>query len=322
MLQVAVLIPDQYKLLSIAALLDVLETVNRHYRDRQLSEPFSISLILPSEEGSGDPFFQKYHAKNIHSVYQADLVLIPSFTTDDLRQAVTANKNFISWIVRQYDQGAELASFCTGAFLLGATGLLNGKVATTHVDASRAFRIMFPSVNLMDDKTVTQDGRIYTSGGSTSTFHLLLHLIQKHCGKEVAIRMAKIFAIDMDRQNQTYFSTFYPSRNHQDDLVASAQDKIEEQYHSSGTIEEMIKDIPSSRRNMVRRFKQVTGVTPIEYLQLTRIEAAKKLLESTAQQMTEVIYNTGYNDPKAFRKVFRKAVGMTPTEYREKFQVR
>ena len=72
---------------------------------------------------------------------------------------------------------------------------------------------------------------------------------------------------------------------------------------------------------MVRRFKQVTGITPIEYLQMTRIEAAKKLLLQTGQQMTEIIFNTGYNDPKAFRKIFRKNVGMTPTEYREKFQV-
>jgi len=83
-----------------------------------------------------------------------------------------------------------------------------------------------------------------------------------------------------------------------------------------------IKDIPSSRRNIVRMFKQITGITPIEYLQQTRIEAAKKLLERTAQQMTEVIFKSGYSDPKAFRKKFKKSVGMTPTQYREKFQVR
>ncbi|HSC36365.1 MAG TPA: helix-turn-helix transcriptional regulator, partial [Chitinophagaceae bacterium] len=76
---------------------------------------------------------------------------------------------------------------------------------------------------------------------------------------------------------------------------------------------------PASRRNIVRRFKQVTGITPIEYLQKTRIEAAKKLLEQTNQQMTEVMLNCGYNDAKAFRKIFRKTVGMTPTGYREKF---
>ena len=133
---------------------------------------------------------------------------------------------------------------------------------------------------------------------------------------------AKIFAIDMNRESQSYFSTFSPDRNHNDDLVATAQEKIETNYQDIVTIEEIIKDIPSSRRNMVRRFKQVTGITPIEYLQLTRVEAAKKLLEETNKQMSEVIFNTGYNDPKAFRKIFRKNVGMTPSEYRDRFQVR
>jgi transcriptional regulator GlxA family with amidase domain len=190
-----------------------------------------------------------------------------------------------------------------------------------HVDACGGFALAFPSVKLKADKTVTEDGRLYTSGGATSTFHLLLHIIQRYCGNDVAVKTAKFFAIDMDRDNQSYFSTFQPMRDHSDELVASAQHKIEHNYNDACTIEEIIKDIPASRRNIVRRFKQVTGITPIEYLQQTRIEAAKKLLVQTDKQMTEVIHYSGYSDPKAFRKIFRKAVGMTPTEYRDKFHV-
>lgn len=320
-MEVAVLIPHQYKLLSVAVLLDVMETVNKNLRTAGKPEAYNISLLTPDNEERPDEF-RNYQARTVHDKYYPKLILLPSFTTDDVAEAVHLNRAFIPWLVLNHEHGAEIASFCTGAFLLGATGLLDGKAATTHVDACGAFARSFPEVLLMADKTVTEDGGIYTSGGSTSTFHLLLHLVQRHCGREMTVRMAKIFAIDMDRHNQTYFSTFHPTKNHTDDLVATAQEKIESSYHSSGTIEEMIRDIPSSRRNMVRRFKQVTGITPIEYLQLTRIEAAKRLLEQTAQQMTEVILNTGYNDPKAFRKVFRKTVGMTPTEYREKFQVR
>jgi transcriptional regulator GlxA family with amidase domain len=189
-----------------------------------------------------------------------------------------------------------------------------------HVDACGGFALAFPSVKLKADKTVTEDGRLYTSGGATSTFHLLLHIIQRYCGNDVAVKTAKFFAIDMDRDNQSYFSTFQPMRDHNDELVASAQHKIEHNYNDACTIEEIIKDIPASRRNIVRRFKQVTGITPIEYLQQTRIEA-KKLLVQTDKQMTEVIHYSGYSDPKAFRKIFRKAVGMTPTEYRDKFHV-
>jgi transcriptional regulator GlxA family with amidase domain len=323
MIQVGLLVPHQYRLLSIAAILDVLETVNNHYKRLGQASPFQITLVTPADASAGDAqHFLHHQTQPLTADYNPDLVLVPSFASDDMKQALGKNAQFIPWLIKQYQIGAELASFCTGAFLLGASGLLNGRIATTHVDASNGFATAFPGVLLRADKTVTEDQRIYTSGGATSSFHLLLHLVQKHCGKDMAVKIAKIFAIDMDRHQQTYFSTFQPSRNHNDTLVATAQQKIENSYHNMLTIEEMIKDIPSSRRNMVRRFKQVTGITPIEYLQQTRIEAAKKLLEQTSQQMTEVILNTGYNDPKAFRKIFRKTVGMTPSEYREKFQTR
>ncbi|PSL44761.1 transcriptional regulator GlxA family with amidase domain [Chitinophaga niastensis] len=322
MLQIGILLPRQYKLLSLAAILDVFETVNKIYNQKDQLAPFEITLLYATKTTSAmeDALFG-YPTKSISDNAALNLILVPSFTTDNLREAVEENHEYLPWLNQQYHTGAEIASFCTGAFLLGASGLLDGKIATTHVDACKEFAAAFPAVNLCPDKTVTRDGRMYTSGGATSTFHLLLHLLEIHCGIAIAVRAAKIFAIDMGRDKQAYFSTFQPSRNHHDDLVATAQQKIETSYHDTGTIEEMIKDIPSSRRNIVRRFKLVTGITPIEYLQQTRIEAAKKLLEQTGQQMNEIIFHSGYNDPKAFRKIFRKTVGMTPSEYREKFNV-
>ncbi|MGF6849610.1 transcriptional regulator GlxA family with amidase domain [Chitinophaga sp. W3I9] len=319
MLQIGILLIRHYKLLSLAAITDVLDTVNKIYYKNGEPAPFRITLVHTPETEHLAAAFPDYASQHTDAAGVFNLVLVPSFTTDDIRQSIIENRAYLPWMQQQYKNGAEIASFCTGAFLLGASGLLDGKIATTHVDACREFSSSFPAVNLLSDKTVTHDSGIYTSGGATSTFHLLLHLLEVHCGIEIAIKTAKIFAVDMGRDKQSYFSTFQPARNHHDDLVASAQQRIETSYQDVGTIEEMIRDIPSSRRNIVRRFKQVTGVTPIEYLQFTRIEAAKKLLEQTGQQMAEVIFNSGYNDPKAFRKVFRKTVGMTPSEYREKF---
>ena len=322
MINIGLLLPKQYRLLSIAAILDVFDTVNKFYRKTEQPEPFHLSLLYhQSDKFEQMDRVMNYQAEPIHEANEKELILVPSFNTDDIKQVISENQFYIPWLIQQYQQGAHIATFCTGAFLLASTGLLNGKTATTHVDACNGFAAAFPDVKLRSDKTLTEDGRLYTSGGATSTFHLLLHLIELHCGRDMAIKAAKIFAIDMDRDNQSYFSTFQPMRNHHDELVAKAQQQIESRYNDAETIEEIIKDIPSSRRNMVRRFKQVTGITPIEYLQQTRIEAAKKLLEQTSQQMMEVIYNSGYNDPKAFRKVFRKTVGMTPSAYREKFQI-
>lgn len=321
MIQLGILLTKNYKLLSVAAILDVFETVNKFYLADGNSAPFQVNLLALADDIELQPTIFGY-TKQLVNEANVNLILIPAFTTDNMPETLQQNHVFIHWIINQYQKGSEIATFCTGAFLLGATTLLNGKIATTHVDASNGFANAFPLVKLKADKTVTKDGRLYTSGGATSSFHLLLHLIQERCGKEIAIRTAKVFAIDMDRDKQSYFSTFQPSHSHNDELVASAQQKIEENYQDAATIEELIKDIPSSRRNIVRRFKQITGITPIEYLQQTRIAAAKKLLEHTSQQMSEVIYNSGYSDPKAFRKVFKKSVGMTPSAYREKFQVR
>ncbi|TKC06557.1 helix-turn-helix domain-containing protein [Pedobacter polaris] len=322
MKKIAVLLSKNYKLLSVAAILEVFETVNKFHLANNEEKPFLIKLLASPEEAAKNNEAFGYPLLAINTPEVMDLILLPAFTTENMPQTIQTNSACIPHLIKQYNQGASIGTFCTGAFLLGASGLLNGKIATTHVDASSGFAIAFPEVKLKADKTVTQDGRLYTSGGATSSFHLLLHLIQEFCGKEMAIKTAKVFAIDMDRDRQSYFSTFQPSRNHNDDLVAIAQEKIESNYHDTATIEELIKDIPSSRRNIVRRFKQITGITPIEYLQQTRIEAAKKLLERTAQQMSEIIFHSGYSDPKAFRKIFKKSVGMTPSQYREKFQVR
>jgi transcriptional regulator GlxA family with amidase domain len=322
MKEIGVLLSTDYKLLSIAAILDVFETVNKLYATAGDEKPFQLHILASDETIKNQSTSFGYQLQSLKNVKPLDLILIPAFTSDNMPLTLKENGNCIPHLISQYNQGTSIATFCTGAFLLGASGLLNGKIATTHVDASNGFANAFPQVILKVDKTVTQDGRLYTSGGATSSFHLLLHLIQEFCGNEMAIKIAKVFAIDMDRDKQSYFSTFQPSLNHNDELVASAQRKIESNYHDVTTIEELIKDIPSSRRNIVRRFKQVTGITPIEYLQQTRIAAAKQLLERTSQQMTEVIFKSGYSDPKAFRKVFKKSVGMTPSQYREKFQVR
>ncbi|MBS7252608.1 GlxA family transcriptional regulator [Flavobacterium branchiicola] len=317
--KVALIVPHDYKLLSIAAILEVFETANKLSKEKE--KPFEISIFQMAEQINQERLFG-YETNSIEGSDEiSELILIPAFTTDDMSEMIAKNKKFIPWLQKQHQAGAELASFCTGAFLFAASGLLNEKLATTHVDACSAFTKAFPMVNLKPEETLTADGSLYTSGGSTSTFHLLILLVQKYCGNEIAVQIAKIFSIDLNRYKQSYFSTFRPNHLHNDTLVAMLQQKIESQYHSIEKLEEITKDIPTSTRNMTRRFKQVTGIPPIEYLQNIRVESSKKYLEQTQLSISEIIEKTGYNDPKAFRKVFYKMVGMKPIEYREKFRV-
>lgn len=322
MKNIGLILPYDYKLLSIAAILDVFETVNRIYLENKHETPFRIHIVqTPDQIKSGEHSFNSHPVKSVDSGFSADIVLIPSFTTNNLTETLLKNHVFIPWLQRQYVEGSEIASFCTGAFLFGASGLLNGKSATTHVDACKRFALFFPLVNLKPDHVVTIDGRVYTSGGSTSTFHLLVYFVQKYCGNEMAIRIAKIFAVDMDRYKQSYFGTFVPSHNHNDELVKKVQQSIETKFRDIETLEEIIRNIPSSRKNIVRRFKQATSIPPIEYLQYIRVESAKKQLEQTDHNINEIIEHTGYSDPKSFRRVFNKIVGMTPLEYRGKFKL-
>ncbi|WP_207426156.1 GlxA family transcriptional regulator [Pedobacter sp. SYSU D00535] len=319
MIHLALLLTKKHRLLSLAAALDVFETVNTFYEKSHGRSFFRISL-LHGRDCTTSSQYSGYISQCIDEADKQDLIFVPAFGSDP-QVAVQENLEFIPWLQQQYALGVEIGSFCTGAFLLAASGLLDDKIATTHIDASLALASCFPSVRVQAHAVVTYDAGLYTSGGATSSFHLMLYVIEKYCGREMAVRVAKLFAIDMDRDKQLYFGSFIPAQEHGDKIVLQAQRQIESNFDKLETIEEIVHNIPSSRRNIVRRFKQVTGITPIEYLQKVRVEAAKKLLELTDKTILEVMLMSGYNDMKAFREMFKKSVGMTPKAYRDKFQL-
>lgn len=316
-MRLGILLTQQHRLLSVAAMLDVFDTANRYYEADGKPPFFQIALLQPA--GSQPVAYSEHPVYALNAAPQQDIILIPAFASNDMGSAVKANGECLAWLQQQHRQGAEIASFCTGAFLLAASGLLDKRPATTHIHAAGAFAKAFPKVQLRASEITTFHQGIYTSGGATNSFHLMFKVLEKYCGGEMAVRVAKYFAVDMNREQQTYFGTFQPVQNHKDELVSALQQRIENSFNKAGTIEELLTEIPASRRNLARRFKAATGVTPIEYLQKTRIEAAKNLLEQTDHSIMEVMLQAGYNDLKAFRQLFRKNTGMTPTAYREKF---
>jgi transcriptional regulator GlxA family with amidase domain len=315
-MQLGILLTKEHRLLSVAAMLDVFETANRFYAEEGKEKPFNIDLLyLPGHEVE----YNGYNTKAAKKDDYYDILFIPAFKQEWLSESLKLNLPWVPWLQNQYKEGAAIASFCTGAFLLASTGLLDNKPATTHINAEAAFAKAFPNVILQAEAVVTEKDRVYTSGGATNSFHLMMLLLEIYCSRKIAVRTAKIFSIDMDRNRQTYFGTFSPAADHGDDLVKLAQEEIQKNFSKANTIEEIITDVPASRRNLVRRFKQVTGITPIEYLQKTRIEAAKQMLEQSRNSIMEVMLDSGYNDLKTFRTLFKKTVGMTPKMYREKF---
>ncbi len=249
---------------------------------------------------------------------QADLVIVPP-VFGDMKNAIALNQASLPWIKKQYKNGAEIASLCVGAFLLASTGLLNGKKCSTHWAYYKEFKERFPEVEIVDGGVITEENGIYSSGGANSLWNLLLYLLEKYTDRDTAILASKYFAIDIDRESQAAFMMFTGQKDHNDEEVKRAQEYIEENYQDKITVDELAKMVAVSRRSFERRFKQATDNTVIEYLQRVKIEAAKRSFESTRKNITEVMFDVGYSDSKAFRNVFKKITGLTPVEYRNKY---
>lgn len=280
---------------------------------------FKVQLVgIAKESSQRNGLFTVSPECLIGDVRKTDLIIVPALFGDPV-QALEMNKAFIPWIIRQYEQGAELASFCIGSFFLAATGLLKGKRAATHWAFANDFRKMFPDINLVDDKILTEEDGIYTSGGAYSYLNLLIYLIEKHAGRETAIRISKTFMIDIDRHSQSPFIMFQGQKTHEDESVKKAQEFIERNFEEKITVDQLANMLAVGRRSLERRFKSATCNTITEYLQRVKVEAAKKNLETGRKNINEVMYDVGYSDVKAFRTIFRKITGLSPLEYRKKY---
>jgi transcriptional regulator GlxA family with amidase domain len=247
-----------------------------------------------------------------------DLLIIPP-TFGDTQQGVLANAEAIPYFKQLYNNGASLASLCIGAFLLAETGLLDGKKCSTHWANIEEFREKYPKVTVEDGAIITEHDNIYSSGGASSLWNLILYLIEKFSDRETAVLISKYFALDIGRNSQSQFAIFRGQRAHEDTEIQTVQDYIEANYESRITIETLANLIGTSRRTFERRFKAATNNTPIEYTQRVRMEAAKKFFEASRKNVSEIMFDVGYSDTKAFRDIFKKNTGLTPIEYKNRF---
>jgi transcriptional regulator GlxA family with amidase domain len=279
---------------------------------------FEVHLVSLSTEAQLNDGLYTISTKSINEIKKTDLIIIPAMY-GDLQKAIQSNKEFIPWILRQHEKGAEVASLCLGAFLLASTGLMNNRKCATHWLAANAFRKMFPDVNLLEDKIITDENGIYSSGGAYSSLNLILYLVEKYAGRDIAIFCSKAFQIDIQRDSQSPFTIFIGQKEHEDESIKKAQDFIENNFQNKITVDQLATMFALSRRNFERRFKKATANTIIEYIQRVKIEAAKKNLETARKNINEVMYEVGYNDTKAFRTTFKKITGLSPIQYRNKY---
>jgi transcriptional regulator GlxA family with amidase domain len=236
-----------------------------------------------------------------------------------MKSVIEANKDFLPWIVKKHENGAEVASLCVGAFILASTGLLRGKKCATHWIAANVFRKMFPEIELVSEKVITDENGIYSSGGANSFQNLILYLVEKHGGREVAVLCSKFYEIEIERNTQSPFMIFGGQKDYDDEPIKKAQEFIENNFQEKTSVDQLASMFALSRRNLERRFKKATSNTTVEYMQRVKIEAAKLILESSKENINEVMYKVGYTDSKTFRNTFKKITGLSPIQYRNKY---
>ena len=318
MKDIIIIIPKgNANLSTIAGSFEILTQANNYWQkigNKQKSEIHIAGFVTELKLDGG--FFSVYPA-NIKEIKNTDLLIIPPVAYDS--NLVRENEELITWIKEQYKNGAEIATMCSGTFLLAATGLLDGKTCSTHWNLATKFKGLFPNIDIQPDKLITSENGIYTNGGAYSFLNLILFIVEKYFDRQTAIYCSKIFQIDIDRTSQSPFFIFQTQKNHGDEMVIKAQAYLESKMDEKISIEKLSSKFAIGRRNFDRRFIKATGNTPVEYSQRVKIESAKKAFEASRKTINEVMYEVGYSDVKAFREVFRKITGMSPIEYKAKY---
>ncbi|HEV2479892.1 MAG TPA: helix-turn-helix domain-containing protein [Puia sp.] len=304
---------------SVGGVIDLLTGANLYLTGLGFPPAFRLELVAERTKNIQlDEPAQFLCYTTMDKVKSTDLILIPGFKGEP-RVILQKYAAVVDWLCEMYRCGVEVASLCVGSFFLAEAGLLNGKTATSHWAAAEAMQWHYPQIIVQSDRLITDQEGVYTSGGGFSALKLILYLIEKFCGREVALEVSRRYSIEIDYTSQAHFAVFVGQRQHHDEQILKSQAYIERHYATLLSIEEVSTLCSTGKRNFIRRFKAATHNTPIEYLQRVRVEAAKKALENESWSLDEVMDRTGYEDIKTFRMIFKRFTGLTPRDYRKKY---
>ena len=251
---------------------------------------------------------------------KADLLLIPAIG-QQVRAVIERNPLLLDWLRTHAAGPVQLASLCSGAFLLGAAGVLDGHRATTHWALEDRFRQAFPRVRLAIEQLVTHDGRVLCSGGAQAGLDLCLYIVRLHGGEWLARQVANALVFESGRGLQSRFVPRLPAPQVQDQAIAQLQRWLEQHFAEPIGLEAMAARIHCSPRSLSRRFKEATGLTPNDYLQRVRIAAAESELVAGSEAIERIASRVGYENRTAFAKLFKQVTGETPAAYRQRCRV-
>lgn len=228
-------------------------------------------------------------------------------------------QSLAAWLRERHADGVALGSVCAGAFLLAATGLMSGRKMTTHWAYAELLQQRFPDVHVNADQLIIDDGDVISAGGLMSWTDLGLRLVDRLLGPTIMIETARMLLVDPPGREQRYYSVFSPRLTHGDAAVLKVQHWLQATQAKDVSLTTLAAQAGLEERTLLRRFQKATGMTTTEYSQRLRVGRARELLQFGNASIDRVAWEVGYSDPGAFRKVFTRIIGLSPSEYRRRF---
>ncbi|RZF31542.1 GlxA family transcriptional regulator [Paraburkholderia sp. UYCP14C] len=315
---VAIAIFPGVQALDVAGPVDVFSEANRFVTPAQ---HYEVKLLAadpaPLRASNGMTLVADATFEQVREPF--DLALVaggPALPHDEVPDA-----RLLDWLANVATHCARYGSICTGAFALGHAGLLDGRQVTTHWQHAGQLAAQFPRARVDFDRIYLRDGPLVTSAGVTAGIDLSLALVAKDHGPHTALAVAKRLVVFAQRQGgQSQFSPYLTAPADDTSAAAKVQAHVMARIHDSFTVKELADVAGMSARNFARVFVQETGVTPHEFVERARVDAARKLLESSAAALKTIAYDCGFGTADRMRIVFTKRLGVTPMQYRERFR--
>jgi transcriptional regulator GlxA family with amidase domain len=316
-MRVAVLAFPGVQMLDVAGPIDVFSEAARQARAPGAYQLEVISTVEgPIRASNGMRFHTD--ATIDTSAPGIDTLLVaggPQVQTAEESQGVT------QWLGEQAKQVRRLGSVCSGAFILARAGLLDGKRVTTHWNMSSKLARAFPQVKLEPDQIYVKDGPIYTSAGVTAGMDLALALVEEDFGRAIALKVARELVMFLKRPGgQSQFSAHLAAQTAQRSAIRDVQAWVLENLNQALTVEQLAAHAGMSTRNFSRIFKQETETTPADYIEMARVDTARRLLEESNTPLKRVAAWCGFGDPNALRRAFVRRLSVSPADYRRRFR--
>jgi transcriptional regulator GlxA family with amidase domain len=316
-MKVTVVVLEGVQALDIAGPLDVFAEANTFLREQ---DRYEVSLVGLSSGLVSCSNGMQLTVPMGYEDYQgdSDLVLVaggpqlPNFAP---------GSGFLSWLRDAAAKTRRYGSVCTGAFILGKAGLLDGKEATTHWSDARRLADEFPLAKVLPDKIFIRDGALFTSAGVTSGIDLCLALVAEDFGRELAVRVAKRLVVYMQREGgQSQYSPYITDEHAEDPVISKVRQYIKDHITETPSIEQLANSILVSRRTFSRIFAKSAHMTPLAFVEQVRIDVARGLLEESDAPLKTVAYRSGFRSSSHMRMTFARRLGITPRQYRERFR--